>query len=266
MDKLKIFLSFFFVFTFVYYFYPVKKGGIIILDGVSSSGKTSLANCLMKFLDSTYKKVALDDYVADVFLAKKKLNIPHKKFISIIRECRDRMYEEIIRLTSCGKNVLLDTVLSGLEGEKDIDIAFEKLKGLEVVKILVYCPLPLVTERIEERNAKSFFDDKPEEMRSIAATLQFCNVYKVLESDDDFFIGTLSKKDIELAYKFPDFVPKQDIKIFDAVKNKLLFSFGLFDRESVKIAPRQQYDCVVDTSKCSPEECSEKIFKKYRLR
>lgn len=269
MGKSKSFLLFVvigFVVVVLYFFYPVKPGRVIILDGVSSSGKTSVSNCLLRRLGCSYKKIALDDYVADLFLAKKELNLPQKSFIALISERRNQMYQDIRRWTSCGKHVLLDTVLSGLEGKKDVSIAFEKLQGLEIVKILVYCPLSLITERIEKRNAKSFFEDKPKEMRSIAATLQFCNVYKVLHSEDEFCLGTLSKKDIDMAYEFPDFVPKQDIQIFHSVKKRLLSCFGLHERASVKITPRLRYEYIIDTSKSSVKECADNVCIKFFLK
>lgn len=258
--KALIFMVLLCISALVYCFYPGKKGSIIILDGVSSSGKTSLANHLIQLLGNSYQKIALDDYVADIFLQKKELNLPHKKFIEIIRNRRNNMYHDIMRMVNKGKHVLLDTVLSGLEGKKDVKIAFEMLQEVSIVMILVYCPLVLVSERIEERNERSFFEDKPKEMRSIAATLQFCNVYKVVESDEDYCIGTLSKCDVESAYIFPDFVPKQDMQVFDMVKKRLIFAFDLCNKDFVRIAPRLQYDYIIDTSKYTPEACAEKIY------
>jgi len=264
--KRVLFLSLFVICVFVtfvaHYFSPVKKGCVIILDGVSSSGKTSIADCLMKHLDSSYEKVALDDYVADVFLKKSELHLAHKDFVALIRKCREHMYKDIKQLTACGKNILLDTVLSGLEGEKDIKIASEQLKNLVTIKILIYCPLPLIAERIEQRNGKSFFDDKPKEMRSIAVMMQFCNVYKIFASESDVLIGALQKKDVEAACMPPDFFPQQDIKIFNMVKDRLLFRFGLQNKGVVKIAPRLRYDLIVNTSECFSKKCARKIYKK----
>ncbi|MFC1842499.1 AAA family ATPase [Candidatus Dependentiae bacterium] len=274
-----IIILFFCVFLFsLFCFFWVKKiwcstgsqqGTILLLDGPSCSGKTSIAKELIKLFGPGYEIVSLDDFVADLFLENIKKKLPKKEFLKKICHKRDLMYKKIVSLVCNGKNVLVDTVLSGLEGKKDVRRCFETLQDIDVYLVLVYCPLYKVVDRLKERNRMAFFQQKPKEMRSIFATLQFSNCYKKTGASlknflqEDVFqkgLGSLSRKDIEISYFAHQNLPDKLKAQYNMVKQKLLLHFGLEYSNCVKIISQLNYDCIVDTNKKSPLECAKEVY------
>jgi len=236
-----------------------KQGRLIIFDGTSSAGKTSIINFLMPLLGPTYKRIAVDDYVSEVFLEPAHLQLPLHEFLKRIRQRSMAMYTTIRKLLSAGTNVVLDTVLSGLEGKKDVLHAFEELKGLNVGLVLVYCPLHVVAERVFQRNKKAIEENKPEDMRSMAFTVKFEDIYRP-QHNDEFFIGTLSRSDVEFAYKTPESSTPEQIQQLDAIRKKLLTHFNLNNNNVINITPMLHYDCIVDSSIHSPQKCAQLIY------
>ena len=102
------------------------QGQVIIIDGASSSGKSSVIKQLMPMLDDSYEYVPVDDFVTEVFLEQRIRNLSEQEFMQkIIQQC-DIMYSKIRELVGNGKNVILDTVLSGLEGKKSVTDTLKK--------------------------------------------------------------------------------------------------------------------------------------------
>lgn len=244
---------------FAYLIYKPKPGRVIVLDGTSTSGKTSIVKHLMPILGTSYKKVAIDDFVTEVFLEQEKLQRSEKEFLKRIHERSGDMYDTIRTLINSGKNVLVDTVISGLEGEKDRKHFFEKLNGLNVFLVLVYCPLNVLAERINKRNEKALKENNQKDTRSRSVALVFDDMYKTQESNNEVILGKLSHKDIELAYSNPNNELGETSKSFKQIKQNLISHFKLKDKETVNITPQLVYDCIVDTSKNNPKKCAQQV-------
>jgi chloramphenicol 3-O-phosphotransferase len=247
------------VIIFAYLIYKQKPGRVIVLDGTSTSGKTSIVKHLMPMLGTSYKKVAIDDFVTEVFLEQEKLQRSEKEFLKRIHERSEDMYDTIRKLVNSGENVLVDTVISGLEGEKDREHFFKELKGLNVLLVLVYCPLNVLAERINKRNEKALKENNSKDTRSRSVALVFDDMYKTQESDNEVILGQLSRKDIELAYSNPKNELGETAKAFKQIKQNLISHFKLENKKVVNITSQLVYDCVVDTSKNNPEECAQQI-------
>ena len=129
-------------------------GRVIVFDGASSAGKSSVIKQLLPMLDSSYQRVGVDDFVTAVFLEQQTLQLPEKEFIARVNHACNAMYDKIRALVAEGKNVLFDTVLSGLEGEASIQDTFENLKNISVLLVLVHCPLPVLVERIKKEMSR----------------------------------------------------------------------------------------------------------------
>jgi pimeloyl-ACP methyl ester carboxylesterase/chloramphenicol 3-O-phosphotransferase len=235
-------------------------GQVIVFDGASSAGKSSIIKNLMPMLDSTYEYIAVDDFVSAVFLEQQKLNLPEKEFLNRVNQQTDIMYDKIKLLISHGKNVILDTVLSGLEGEKSIKEQLDKLKIFSTIKILVYCPLPVLLDRIKQRNERAHIENKPEDERSIGTAInQFGHIYKKITDAKESSLCTISRKYIELACETCKREFAKNLSRFDQFKEWLFSQLGTQDENEVMLTTRLKYDCVVDTSKNTPEECANKI-------
>ena len=246
--------------VFVYKHFSKKpQGHVIVLDGTSTAGKSSIIKYLLPMLGNSYEKVAIDDFVTPVFLEQGKQQRSEKEFLQRIHEVSGGMYNKIRKLISEGKNVLVDTVISGLEGEKDREHFFEKLNGLKVFLVLVYCPLNVLAERINKRNEKALKENKPKDTRSRSVALVFDDMYKAQQSDNEVILGQLSRKDIELAYSNPKNELGETAEAFKQIKQNLISHFKLENKEVINITSRLVYDCIVDTSKNSPQQCAQQI-------
>lgn len=121
----------------------MEKGRIIFLNGVTSSGKTSIVEELQSREDVFFYVVANDLFIEMV--GEKFLKENYWKYLS---EVIIMMYQTAKLYSDLGKNVIIDGILV----EKDeIKPHYEKLK--EILKdnpldiIEVYCPLEICEKR-----------------------------------------------------------------------------------------------------------------------
>jgi chloramphenicol 3-O phosphotransferase len=133
-----------------------NAGKIIILDGTTTAGKSNIAQHLTTLFGGSYEQISIDDFHTPVFAEQKKLKLSAKEFLIRIRQASDAMYDKIIDLAAIGKVVIVDVILSGHGGEKDVSYALKKLNNFNVTLVLVYCPLVMVVERIKRRNDTTF--------------------------------------------------------------------------------------------------------------
>lgn len=137
-----------------------KKGRILLLNGASSSGKTSLAKALQYLLESPYLYLGLDTFidmfpdgygdVEDKFLQE----INRKHILSAMNTC-------IVSLADSGYNLIIDHVLDERDSEKEI---LSQLSSFHVMFIGIRCPLEILEKREKSRGdrqiglAKSQYD------------------------------------------------------------------------------------------------------------
>jgi thymidylate kinase len=236
------------------------QGHVIIFDGASSAGKTSVIKTLIPLLDESYRYIAVDDFVNELFVQQQNNPQPYEKFLAHINKQCDRMYTHIRTSTKDGYNVLLDTVLSGLEGEKSVHHTFKKLEGLTVYTLLIHCPLRLLITRIQQRNMNAQQANKPEEVRSFGLPLQqFGYIYRAFTTGDTINLGTLSKADVVCALDTARHEWGNHQKQFETFKIWLLHQLELVDKEMVSLTPRLNYNYIIDTSKYSPDKAARKI-------
>jgi chloramphenicol 3-O-phosphotransferase len=244
-----------------------KFNRVIVFDGASSSGKTSVIKQLLPMLDDSYHYISIDDFVSQVFLEQQTLHLPEKEFLARVTQQCDVMYEKIKKLIAEGKNVILDTVLSGLEGEKSINYNFKKLQNIPVFLILTHCPLPTLIARIKNRNMLAKQEHKHQDERSvILAISQFMHIYKSKTSSSETLSETLleklSQKDIESACKETKKEFGINLDIFNKFKENVSLQLGVNNQQEVSLTPRLTYDYIIDTSKHTPHECVRLIKEK----
>jgi len=227
------------------------QGSVIVVDGTSGAGKSSVIKQLMPMLDSSYQYVAVDDFVTEVYLEYQKLNLSEQELLERITQRCDVMHEKIGALVARGIIVVLETVLSGLEGEKSVKRTLEKLKNPPVFMVLVYCPLPILIERIKQSSK-----------RSIATAIsQFGHIYHEKIMAHEIPCGILSRYDVEQACEASKKEFGQNTKQFEQFQEWVLSQLGVKDREEAQFTTQLTYDCIIDTSKQSPFECAQTICK-----
>lgn len=121
----------------------MKKGQIIFLNGVTSSGKTSIVEALQERDDVFFYVVANDLF--EQMIGDKYLREDYWKYLS---EVIIMMYHTAKLYSDMGKNVLIDGILVEREEIKPhyqqlIDIL--KDNPLDIIE--VYCPLEVCRQR-----------------------------------------------------------------------------------------------------------------------
>jgi chloramphenicol 3-O-phosphotransferase len=237
----------------------VPPGTVVVLNGTTRAGKTSIVKHLATGLGPSYQLVAIDDFHTQVFQDKKKLKFSEDEFLARIAQANKAMYDRARVLALEGKNVIVDTILSGHEGETEVRRTLEELRGLNVFMVLAYCPLPALAEQIKKCNAAAQLNNNLCNIRSRSIALRLDDIYRVRKSHDDVVLGVLSPKDVEVAYDAAQREWYEDAAAFAQVKSNLLSRFGLNRLDIVEVVPHLNYDCIVDTSQHSSEQCSNQI-------
>ncbi len=147
----------------------MNKGTILILNGTSSSGKTSIVKALQDTLDDPYLDAGIDKFL--FMLPKRYLNEPlwHQVFDYLYADPITRtglsikagpmghrviagMHRSIAALALAGNNVVADHVL--LEGQW-LKECVEVLRDFQVWFVGVRCPLEVVEQRERERRDRT---------------------------------------------------------------------------------------------------------------
>ncbi len=232
------------------------NGRLVVLDGVSSAGKSSIVRELLYF-NKTYKGIAIDDYGNPIFLEQQKNPVPRDGFLSKLGAAEQKMFHEISQLLATGQNIILDTVLAGLQGIESIERNLKFLNPFNGILILIYCPLGILVQRLLARNKKAREQNRPEDERTLTHALQqFSVMYKRREHHNEVVLGQLSKKEVLDACHevLPEF--KGDEDVFANFKAKILQNLGLLDNETMPITTRIPYNFIVSTAQRSSHDCA----------
>ncbi|WP_406686626.1 chloramphenicol phosphotransferase CPT family protein [Rossellomorea vietnamensis] len=129
---------------------------IIILNGGSSSGKTTLAKCLQHSFSEPWLRFSIDDLIESMpdAMLKKDSGMKFGEDGSVspgaeFRELESAWMHGIGEMARRGARIIIDDVfLSGLEGRQKWETALE---GLQVLWIGVYCDPAIAAAREKER-------------------------------------------------------------------------------------------------------------------
>lgn len=112
-------------------------GHIICLNGITSSGKTSIAKEIQNISEQNYYHISLD-----MFEQMANLKYRIKAYYTELNDCVTVMYEAISSFAKLGKNVILDTVMLNIPEFPNIYERFiETCEELKIFNIHVVCPL-----------------------------------------------------------------------------------------------------------------------------
>ncbi|MFC0438844.1 chloramphenicol phosphotransferase CPT family protein [Kutzneria buriramensis] len=120
-----------------------KKGRIIFLNGVSSSGKSSIAAQLLRELDTPYFAMGVD--VVNGLRAKERtLELGADELREVLMRTRAGFHRAVAGMAHAGNDLVMDHVLS--EHWRLID-CLAVLDGLDVVFVGVHCELAELRRR-----------------------------------------------------------------------------------------------------------------------
>jgi len=247
--------KFFSILVLALFMSPGLSGTIIFLNGTSSAGKSSIASELLKMFDEHAKVITLGAHINrikfEIAQQKESKRSVHPTTYedgqAIRQAAEDRMYKEIIKFHTEGKNIIIDLTLSK---PNKIQLFLNALHDLPVFFVLVYCPLNKLIEHIVKRNQLGI----KKEYRTIPFVLNhFCEIYKKRDPSDPCSIDCLKKDDCKRLITATTKTGSNMSKIFT--------NFWFNKREYVEISALLAYDCIVNTGTSSAQECAQQIQK-----
>lgn len=159
-------------------------GRIVLLNGASSSGKSSLARELLDLFDDPWFHIPVDAFHA--MRAHKDLTRPELE--SLFKRTRQGYHRAVSGMARAGNSIVADHVLS--EPWRLVDI-LEQWAGLDVTMVGVHCRLEELNRRESARG-----DREPG-----TAASQFDVVHAGVDYDCDVDTSALSARECALKIK-----------------------------------------------------------------
>jgi len=260
-------------------------GNCIILDGASSSGKSTLARCLQKILPGKWeimhhssrapqaiaqaKNIGLipDDYEhksLPLFLKTARTAIysyggderveKQRAWQQINYEWRKSFYQDIAQRLQAGGNVIVDT---SLYKKQDLIIAQQALQPYNPFFICVHISFEKLVERVSARNA----GDDHKEYRFLNQVIhQYACCYCAQETKDVHTVDTLFTDTVQEIVNTYCHCPSDTMSAFlptgDQLIQEVITIMGISSEYSSFIRPRLLHDITVDTCGYSAQRAS----------
>ena len=141
----------------------MEKGRIIYLNGVTSSGKTSIVEALQARRDVFFYVVANDLF--QEMIGEEYLQEDYWKYLG---EVIIMMYHTAKLFSDMGKNVIIDSILVEREGVAPHYERMKEILGNNPLDIVeVYCPLDLCRQRNIDRGDR--YESQSDEQAELMA-------------------------------------------------------------------------------------------------
>jgi chloramphenicol 3-O phosphotransferase len=128
---------------------------IILLNGTSSAGKTSIAQCLQQILDAPYLHVPVDSF-GIMAPGPDKIGEPgSRQWQSVFNRLLSGFHHSLAALAATGNNLVVDHILlQGVEPENWLSECLDLLAPYTVYFIGVHCPLEELRRREQARGTR----------------------------------------------------------------------------------------------------------------
>ena len=229
---------------------PVQHGGsksIILLDGTSSSGKTTIG----KFYEKDgYKLIGIDDFPFDMLQKLIYKDLPLDEYVGaekitklISRKARSLMISESKKYSNL--KIIFDDINQHL---------LDQLDRKNIYIIIVYTPLDDLVQNILKR--------KSTDPRGIFVFTQFAKKYVKTNSIDDSIDVVNRQKFVDSLKKIKYEFESENTLIEFA--NKIFFSMDISDDidHYIKLRDTLQYDYIVNTHGKTPDQIYDELKEK----
>ncbi len=226
-----------------------KAGMIILLNGTSSAGKTTLTQALNAIYEN-YEVAHIDNYTRR-----------HNQG-SFKTKCHG-FYTEIKDVALAGQNIIVDTVLYHDHYAAYDDLLTnrdQKNKPIKLIKILVYCSIDSIVDHVRKRNELSNSLDH----RTVhQALIGFLSLYTIKNAKHSTMIDTIDSLQAKIALKkaMSTIHPQAHkyLKRLAKINQKVMHQFNLNKVNKVTIYPQHSWDLIVNTSNQTPEQLAQQI-------
>ena len=233
-----------------------KPGTIVLFNGTPATGKSSIIKALQKIYGDTYVTVLGDEFV-------KTYSLEHPKPESMTDDTYQvqvlsALCKQVKQLSLDGKNVFAELV----QFDENYDHYCSILDCEKVVKILVYCPLDIVVDRLAERNKT--VDVKVD----LLIPLQlFSAIYTLQESENELIVDRIQTSRMKYALQAATQEVNKLIKEAganasfedDPFYKDFTKQFTLDDAKEIVLVPTHPWDLVVNSGIHSPQEIAQTI-------
>ncbi|MFC1894527.1 AAA family ATPase [Candidatus Dependentiae bacterium] len=232
----------------------ISYGAIILLNGPTCAGKSSIAKELLELLSKSKKWecVALDQIIS-----KSKL---HRKD-SDDGKPREKLHKNTLNFIKNNvkkeNNIILDTVL---DRKEDFDFLRKELLAIDkqLVCVFVYCPFEDSVKHLEIRNKLK----NQKEQRSFFQLLHAFGKFYKKSNDLKKYLLILKKDSFEENCK--KYIKRRSL---DRLMWSLTKQYPIFDNEKdvplELVFGEKDYNLILDSSKNKPEKYAEIIIEEY---
>jgi chloramphenicol 3-O-phosphotransferase len=212
-----------------------EPGKIVLFNGTSSAGKSSLAEVVVQDSKTKFEVVSFDDFHRS-YREKRGITLFKREQYE---DFRTSLYRHAKAQSEAGRNIIIDTV--------EFDLAYDRyceiLDCPRVIKAIVYCPLEHILKRIDRRNSA---DDPAGRRPVLLAFRQFLQMYKPQTSAEELVVEKTNTSRmraalVEAGKKAGN--PKQ----YEALYKEYVKAFGIDKDQEVVVVPKGKYDLVLDT-------------------
>lgn len=274
----------FFIWKYKQYKSPAT-GMLILLNGTSSSGKSAILDSFHK-RNPIFKIFKVDDYYPTQVLKKAKelgwgqhegvepwvylanyveQKTGHPNFDTQVRAYlfheTSPMYQEAHKALRSGHKIIMDTVF---EYDPEYERFSDFFKEINCFRVLVYCPLDVLIERVQTRNRSG----KKEEVRTAVQSFeQFPALYKLQEHESEPVVDVISSDSIKSALDAAiqelvvQKIPEKYMQPLQDFKQIFIKQFKLDELTVIKLVARHHYDLILNSAAHTPEELAELIEK-----
>lgn len=229
-----------------------KSGAIIVLNGTSSAGKSAIADELQSLYGNRCRVIKLDDFEA-FYVVKNPIiafSGPRKYFTPERLEKRwHDFYSYAKKLALSGYHVFVDT----LRFDEDYAKYTTLLGNDQVFKVLVYCPLDVIVDRVKQRSKNKL------ERRTVApAVRQFSGIYKLQKQADELIIDSIQSD--RMLYALDTAIKelkgmKTPVEERERLRHEFVDQFKLNALKKVVLTPKNQWwDFFVNSGSHSPHD------------
>jgi chloramphenicol 3-O-phosphotransferase len=209
---------------------PAAPGRIILFNGTSSAGKSSLAEVMVQESRTKYEVVSFDDFSRS-YREKSTRDQPG--------DMRQALYRHAKKQADEGRNIIIDTV----EFDHAYDKYCEILDCPKVIKTVVYCPLDDILKRIDRRNSAEGTNGRRPVLLSFH---QFLWMYKLQSSTNELVVERTHTRRIrtalnEAGQRVGNFRPYEELYA------SYVKVYGIDKDQEIVLVAKGKYDLVLNT-------------------
>jgi thymidylate kinase len=260
-----------------------KPGMIILINGVSSTGKSAIIAELKKIhpefkifnVDETWPEQVkqkatsfgwnsssdLDPwmYLHNYLIAKDGTHYLSTQVRQKLFDNFPTFYEPAKKEALRGIPVIIDPVF---EFEKEYSVFADYFNDMPNIKVLVYCPMDILLSRVEKRNKSGI---KDEERTAFQSFEQFPGNFKLQENADEPIIDVLKSSVLKKAFDdalqqlISNNIPAGYLPVLEKFKQDFIKQFMLNEKDEIIIVPKHHYDLILNSGNQAPKALAEQI-------